>query len=177
MIGGSKLWMISNDNKHLHRVKVYSLNVDWSGIHVDCCSIRISLSGHLMNLIEIDMSRIKEAHHTHSRMVRWTHDRRRWCRLIWWRWTSNRLLSIWLVVFHSIILGCWCRRWRRRTHVGLSFNSRFDTWSTDWISSLLEFEPQRSIIDSIKSSSLCMRRVWNEDIIFKIWNNVKFSYT
>lgn len=39
-----KLRIISNDNEHLHRVEIDSLYIDGASVHIDSCSILISLS-------------------------------------------------------------------------------------------------------------------------------------
>lgn len=138
LIPGIVCILLPNEYQHLHGVEVDALYVDWPWIHVDGRSIRISLSRHLVKPSsgEVNVSRVKKAHHAH-RMMRGTHD---WCCWCFARWgTRHRLLDVWFVGFHRVLFSwrcCWRRRW---AHVWFCLDSAFDARPTDWISTLLKF--------------------------------------
>lgn len=130
----------SNDNQHLHGVEVYSLYVDGARIHIDRRSVRVALPRHLMKPRsgEVNVTRVKEAHHTH-RMMRGTHDWSRWS--LARRWSGHWLLNVRFIVLHRIFFGWWC--WGRRwwAHVWFCFDPALDARATDWIAAFLKFKP------------------------------------
>lgn len=133
--------LIPDEYQHLHGVKIDALKVDGAGIHVDGGSVRISLPRHLMKSCggEVNMSRIQESHR-HHRMMRRTHDWR-WGCFAWW-WSRHRLLNVWLVCLHCVLLSrwCWwCRWWW--AHVWFGLDSTFNTRSADGISAFLKLQP------------------------------------
>lgn len=134
----ASLILTSNDNQHLHGVEVDSLYIDGARIHVDRRSVRIALPWHLMKPCsgEVNVTGVKETHHTHRMMWR-THNWSR--RSLAWRWTGHRLLNVRLVGLHRVFFSwrCWGRR--RWAHVWFCLDPALDARSTDWIATFLKF--------------------------------------